>query len=785
MSRRRGKAGLPAVMDRHIDLIAARVADRIIAKSAQTPVPLLSDPFFNMTERTARMRASETLTRPFEQHAWISAGMRQIAQNFVRAELKFSRGTKEKHDRKIKSSEPCAAVWDKPNPFMSYGYFFEAVITHIWDIGYVGLIKGTRGGQRLGRKGDIPEELWPVRGTHLEPVFDIPGQPPTGWKLRNEAGEITFEPWEILWVKTFNPYEPWKGLGRIQAAMAAAQQDFKSEQFMTGFIENDATPGGVFSTDFHTTPEQREQVSDDFEAKHVGPSNVNRVLVLQKGMTFTPTTYSPRDMQYQELQHWNMKKTCGVMGVPRVLLGDTEDANRASSTETMKSFLRNTLMPAGAFIATAITMDMQALWIGCADVWAEFDWSTCPELQEIGTDQIDTAAKTHAMGVPFDEINERMSLGYKPLPEGTGKVGFLPSGLVLATIAAEGGMVPAPAAPAPTGDQPNPNDPQAGSDGPAAAGDAGGKDPNADKPKPKEPPPAGKESTGLEIRKALGLERASILPKWHLYVAQVLDPVEAALASKVRRFFWDLRRHMLDLVDDAFLKIQNPQRAFVAREEDKTKRRLSRSLIDRLLFNAKEWGRKLWDIIRPAHKEAAKASLEFIKDELPRGTTVVLDTGDSRIKRFLEGQEIKVRGITDDLRERIRKVLVDSVIEANTIAEAQREIAKIMRHQVGNALSRSLMIARTETAGAANGARSMELEEQAAKPGSKLSRRMWLNSDDLHVRLLHQNQPIGVGGEIVPIGQPYSNGLMYPAEVSAPPEQRIGCRCIELPLFDK
>lgn len=780
MSRRRGKAGLPAVMDRHIDLIATRVAERIMAKSATTPVPLLSDPFFTMTDRTARIRMAETLTRPFEQHAWISAGMRQIAQNFVRAELKFSRGTKEKHDRKVKSSEPCALVWDKPNPFMSYGYFFEAIITHIWDIGYVGLIKGTKGGQRLGRRGDVPEELWPVRGSHLQPVFDIPGQPPTGWKLRNEAGEITFEPWEVLWVKTFNPYEPWKGLGRIQAALAAANQDFKSEQFMTGFIENDATPGGVFSTDFHTTPDQREQVADDFEGRHVGPSNVNRVMVLQKGMTFTPTTYSPRDMQYQELQHWNMKKTCGVMGVPRVLLGDTEDANRASSTETMKSFLRNTLMPAGVFIATAITMDMQALWVGCADVWAEFDWSTCPELQEIGTDQIDTAAKTHAMGVPFDEINERMSLGYKPLPDGTGKVGFLPSGLVLATIAAEGGTVPAPAIPAPTGDQPNPNDPQAGSDGPADAGDAGGKDPNADKPKPKEPPPAGKELTGLEIREALGIERATMLPKWHLYVAQVLDPIEESLASKVRRFFWELRRHMLELVDDAFAAIQNPQRALAVRADDKTKRRLSRSLIDRLLFNAKEWGRKLWEIIRPAHKDAAKASLDFIKDELPKGASV-LSMEEPSIRRFLESQEIKVVGITNDLRERIRKVLVDSVIEANTIAEAQVEIAKIMKHEAGNVLARSLRIARTETARAANGVRQMELEEQAAKPGSKITRQKWVTANDDHVRLLHMQ----VDGEVVTIGEPFSNGMRYPGEDGFPPEQVINCRCVAVAVISK
>lgn len=779
-----------------LDAVADRVAERVIAKSASTPVPVSSqaDPFFLMTEWRRRLLSQdESMTRPLEQHAWISAAMRQVAQNFVRGVLKFSRGTKEKHDTKVPSTDPCATVWDRPNPHMSYGYFIEAIATHVWDVGYVAILKQKRGGKRLALAGDVPEELWPIRGTYLQPMLDGPGTAPSAWRLRNDAGEITLAPWEILWVRTFNPSDPWKGLGRIQAALTGAQQDYTAEQFMTGFLGNDATPGGVFSLDIATTPTQRQEVADSFESRHAGPSNVNRVMVLQKGMTFTPTTYSPKDMQYQELRAWNRDQVLAVMGVPKILVGQVEDYNRATASSARAVFLLYTIIPAAEFVATAITMDMQTTWVGCKDVWAEFDWSRCEELQEIRADQVSAAQAFFAMSVPFNRINERMGLGFKPTVAGENE--FLPTTVVPADALSSAppttqssGQAPqiAPGAGKPSG---------IGGDLGVASGGSGDGSPSdsgdlgvADQAKPGASPAAqgglgvSSSAPGFSARVAMQIEARAAGIRWHVYVARVLLPIELAMAKTLRGLFWRMRLETLGNARAAFLPKRDIGDAVqvVERKGDKPRRRLSRSLVERILFADGEWRQQIGDAMAPHYEEAATRAIEFTGGQLPRGVATILTTGDPKVVQFLAEKEIKVRDVTSTLRERLRRTLVDAEIEASTIAEAQGEVLSLVRDQFASASARSLAIARTESAEASNGARFMELEEQAANPDSRIKRHRWLTAGDVHVRLQHQ----AVSNEVVTIGDPFSNGLRYPGEVGAPPEQVINCRCVPEPILD-
>lgn len=775
-----------------LDAVADRVAERVIAKSASTPVPVSSqaDPFFLMTEWRRRLLSQdESMTRPLEQHAWISAAMRQVAQNFVRGALKFSRGTKERHDIKVPSTDPCAMVWDRPNPHMSYGYFIEALATHVWDVGYVAILKQKRGGKRLTLAGDVPEELWPIRGTYLQPMFeDGPGTAPSAWRLRNDAGEITLAPWEILWVRTFNPSDPWKGLGRIQAALTGAQQDYTAEQFMTGFLGNDATPGGVFSLDMTTTPAQRQEVADSFESRHAGPSNVNRVMVLQKGMTFTPTTYSPKDMQYQELRAWNRDQVLAVMGVPKILVGQVEDYNRATASSARAAFLLYTIIPAAEFFATAITMDMQTTWVGCKDVWAEFDWSRCEELQEIQSDKVGAAQAFFNMGVPFNEVNARMRLGFKPTS--TGDIGFLQYTVVPASVVASGETFPVKVEnpnvePEFDNSQPATSTP-AGNLGISGNGDlgvAGPQQPTA------QPMPSGDtgdlgvaSSAGRAARDRLGIEVRSATLRWHVYVARVLLPIELAMAKTLRGLFWRMRLETLGNARAAFLPKRDIGDAVqvVERKEDKPRRRLSRSLVERILFADGEWRQQIGDAMAPHYEDAATRAIEFTGGQLPRGVSTILTTGDPKIIQFLAEKEIKVRDVTSTLRERLRRTLVDAEIEASTIAEAQSEVLSLVRDQFASASARSLAIARTESAEASNGVRFMEMEEQAANPDSRIKRHRWLTAGDVHVRLQHQ----AVANEVVPIGEPFSNGLRYPGEVGAPPEQVINCRCVPEPILE-
>ena len=83
---------------------------------------------------------------------------------------------------------------------------------------------------------------------------------------------------------------------------------------------------------------------------------------------------------------------------------------------------------------------------------------------------------------------------------------------------------------------------------------------------------------------------------------------------------------------------------------------------------------------------------------------------------------------------------------------------------------RSVMIARTETGGAAN----FGNREGAAQTGLELSK-TWISSRDSRVRDEHSF----MDGETRPFNEPYSNGLMYPGDPGGSADEVINCRCVE------
>lgn len=85
--------------------------------------------------------------------------------------------------------------------------------------------------------------------------------------------------------------------------------------------------------------------------------------------------------------------------------------------------------------------------------------------------------------------------------------------------------------------------------------------------------------------------------------------------------------------------------------------------------------------------------------------------------------------------------------------------------------ARARRIARTETVGARNTG-----EFESARESGALSMKTWLTSGDERVRDSHAAQH----DMTIPIDERFPNGLMYPGEDGAPPEEVIQCRCLLL-----
>lgn len=118
--------------------------------------------------------------------------------------------------------------------------------------------------------------------------------------------------------------------------------------------------------------------------------------------------------------------------------------------------------------------------------------------------------------------------------------------------------------------------------------------------------------------------------------------------------------------------------------------------------------------------------------------------------------------------DRLSGNISDTLAEIYKLGLNERDAKEMLRKNVKDAADYELeRIARTEIHVA------QETANFEAKKISGTSYQEWITAEDERVRSLH----VPLDGEIVAVGDPFSNGLLYPGDPSGPADQVINCRC--------
>ncbi|HLY36163.1 MAG TPA: phage minor head protein, partial [Candidatus Limnocylindria bacterium] len=178
---------------------------------------------------------------------------------------------------------------------------------------------------------------------------------------------------------------------------------------------------------------------------------------------------------------------------------------------------------------------------------------------------------------------------------------------------------------------------------------------------------------------------------------------------------------------------------------------------------AEAWAARVEPLITTSVDEAGEelgATLGFdFALENPRVQAVIADRAGAL-----------VANVTATTRERIRAAIAEGRAQGWGLAQVAARIEETTFGDIADARART--IARTETIGALNAG-----EHAAAVASGIVRSKEWLNQGDDRVRDSHEDQPLGVGGERVPLEAAFSNGLLHPGEAGGAPEEVINCRC--------
>lgn len=131
----------------------------------------------------------------------------------------------------------------------------------------------------------------------------------------------------------------------------------------------------------------------------------------------------------------------------------------------------------------------------------------------------------------------------------------------------------------------------------------------------------------------------------------------------------------------------------------------------------------------------------------------------------------KIRGINQtaskEVKERLRQAIIDAMTEGITEEERTEVIINALKGSMDVNRNRARTIARTEVHGAYN-----ESSFEAARSAG-VKKLRWLSSRDDRVRDSHAE----LDGEVIEVGEKFSNGLRYPMDPGGAPEEVINCRC--------
>jgi HK97 family phage portal protein len=200
-----------------------------------------------------------------------------------------------------------------------------------------------------GENTSEPKELFILRPDRVEVLVDENSGDLLGYKYKpDDVNEVPFDIDEIIHDKTFNPYNPYRGLGTVQAGLLYIEGETVSSEFQTNFIKNQATPSGIVSFKNRIGKEAFDKFKTQWAEQHQGQANAGKTaFIRQADIEFTKLGLSLSDLNLEGLKTITDTQVRQLFRVPKAILGETDSSGlgRANIEAVEYIFAKRTIEP--------------------------------------------------------------------------------------------------------------------------------------------------------------------------------------------------------------------------------------------------------------------------------------------------------------------------------------------------------------------------------------------------------------------------------------------------------
>lgn len=295
--------------------------------------------------------------------SWIWGCIDKRSKAFAKVNFKLYR-LKNNGDLEQVISHPLLELLYKLNPQMTKFDFFELSMT------YLDLFGASPWYLDKGLTGNKVQAIYLLRPEFLTAELDNTGAI-VRYKYQLGSFSAIYQPEDVIMLKNYNPSDPTKGLGTIEAVRDNAEQDDYMRQSNTNLMKNDTRLSGVIEVPGTPKQEAIDRIEKQWGQRFGGFNNSGKTKILTDNMKYVPLGLSPKDMDYVASQNFNRDEILAIFGVPKEIFGNLSTANRASAEAVEFIFSKWTIEP----IVQKYTEQLNEFLVPLfgSDLWLKFD----------------------------------------------------------------------------------------------------------------------------------------------------------------------------------------------------------------------------------------------------------------------------------------------------------------------------------------------------------------------------------------------------------------------------
>mgnify|MGYP001570701286 CR=1 FL=1 len=308
----------------------------------------------------------------------IYAAINKRANAIIRAPLKVYKNIVNAEDKQNKQelpNHPLQKLLNKVNPFWTGQDLQRATETYlgIWGACYWILIKPS--------PDSPPIEIWPARPDKIRIIPDKVKYI-AGFKYDDGTKHLSLLPDEVVWMRYFNPLSELGALSPVAVGRLSADMGIEALRSNRNLFKNGMLFGNVgIELENTATDPEIEDFYARLKKRFSSPENAYRPIVMSPGMKAKNLGFAPKEMEFVSNLRWSLEEVARVWDVPKLLLGDLENATYSNFDIAERIFWRNTVIPEMQFLQAEIN-EMLVPQFKDDSIFVEYDLSQIEILKE-------------------------------------------------------------------------------------------------------------------------------------------------------------------------------------------------------------------------------------------------------------------------------------------------------------------------------------------------------------------------------------------------------------------